>query len=63
MAGYPPPANDTVLTMLDVQEGSDGDKEKPDIHVVGLQEVHARMDKYLMESIVTGEDPWTKVFR
>ena len=52
-----PPENFSCQDFLGSKETLE--KRTYDMYVVGFQEVSARVDNFLLDTFVTGEDPWT----
>lgn len=59
-AQYPPPDLD-CSNLLGINNGSLD--ELPDIYCLGFQELSLRLDNYVLDSMMYGEDTWTKACR
>ena len=55
------PQNFTCLDLLGPEEVLN--QQTFDLYVIGFQEVSARMDKYLIDTVISGEDSWTESVR
>ena len=51
------PINFSFKDLLGPEESMS--QQSHDIYIIGFQEVSARVDNYLFDSFINGEDPWT----
>jgi len=59
-AQYPPPELD-CSKLLGINDGNLNDL--PDIYCLGFQELSLRLDNYVLDSMLYGEDTWTQACR